>query len=148
MNKTNTTEINDKIYPILSNVKSNESVLFNKLNENKEFGEAIIYNNQVVLKYKMFGINYKLINEYFNYAHPYFPILNKEIIFERIQNKTIFPGLLLAIYASTYMYKSNPSLEMSRKYVKLAYDYTFNYINEPNIQITQAIALISNCGNL
>lgn len=146
-NTTNESGNNKSIFPILSNVKDNESVLFNKLNENKKIGESILYNNHIMLKYKMIRIDFKLIDEYFYYAHLYFPILDKDVLLERIQNKTIFPGLLLAVYGSAFMFKANPSLEMSRKYIELAYNYSFDYFTEPNIQLTQTMALISNCGN-
>eukprot|EP00833_Pecoramyces_ruminatium_P011596 jgi/Orpsp1_1/1185628/evm.model.c7180000094673.2 len=144
-NTTNESGNNKSIFPILSNVKDNESVLFNKLNENKIIGESILYNNHIMLKYKMIRIDFKLIDEYFYYAHLYFPILDKDVLLERIQNKTIFPGLLLAVYGSAFMFKANPSLEMSRKYIELAYNYSFDYFTEPNIQLTQTMALISNC---
>ncbi|ORX76862.1 hypothetical protein BCR32DRAFT_271021 [Anaeromyces robustus] len=137
-------KINDKLKLIISKIKNNESVIFNTLNEEEKYGKTFIYFNNFILRYTMLRIDYKLIDDYFKYAFLYFPILIKDIILERIKKKAIFPGLLLAIYASTYMFVSKPSMEKSRKYLNLAYNYTISFIDKPNIQVVQALALIGN----
>jgi len=132
----------------LSKLKEDEFIIYKKIENYENVGNAIIYNKSQILNYIYVEIDYSLIDLFFHYSHYYMPSLSKEIVMEYIQNKTILPGLLLAMYASAYMFKPNPDLEKSKRYCRIAYDIIIENYYSPNIQIIQAFTIISNCSNI
>lgn len=144
-NKTQNDIINQELFSLLSKINKDEILIFDKYKQN----EVIIFNNNnkpKIYDYFKIKIDFSLIDIYFRFSHYYFPILEKDIFMERLKSRTLFPGLLLAVYSAAYLYRPKPDIELSKKYKNQAYDYVTHYKNEINIQIVQTYALISNCG--
>jgi len=149
MTESNTEDITDNIKQNLLKLKDNEYIIFKIPEENEiSIGKSIIYNKYHIYNYDYIKIDYSLVKLYFQYAHFYMNILIEEVVLERIQNKTISPGLLSAMYAAAYMYKPNPDFQKSKKYAKLSYYSILKYCLVPNIQVIQAYIIISNCCNI
>jgi len=145
----NNKEFMNSIIQKLSSLENNEYIIFRVPEEyESSTGKAIIFNKYSFHKYNYVEIDYSLIRLYFRYAQISLIILSEEIVKERIQNKTIFPGLLLAIYASAYMFKPKPDFKKSKKLARLAHKYIINYCYYPKIQVVQACMIISNCRNV
>ena len=137
---------NQDLFSILSKIDKDKIIIFDK----PEKDEAIVYTNfnkPRIYDYCKIKIDLNLIDIYFRISHYYFPILEKYIFMERLKSRTLFPGLLLAVYSAAYLYNPNSNLELSKKYKELAYKYTVQSNHEINIQIVQTYALISNSGN-
>ncbi|ORX47103.1 hypothetical protein BCR36DRAFT_413757 [Piromyces finnis] len=147
--KIQNTETNDiftnYIRQKISKLKEKEYIIFKNPQKKELTGDAIIYNKYDYYKYYFIEIDYSLINIYFRYVHPYKSILIKDIVMERIRNRTIIPPLLLSIYASALMYKPNPEIKKAREYAVKAYNLLIDSYYDPNVQVIQAYTTIANC---
>ena len=145
----NSKEFMNNIIQKLSSLENNEYIIF-RVPEKHESptGKAIVFNKYNFHNYNYVEINYYLIRLYFRYTQFSMIILNEEIVKERIQNKTILPGLLLAIYAAAYLFKPKPDFEKSKKLAILAHKHIIDYYYHPNLQVAQAFMIISHCRNV
>jgi len=117
------------------------------LEKTTKIGNALLVNKTQYLNYHVIEIDNTLIDYYFRFVYINLPVISKETVMEHIQNKTILPELLLAIYSVTYMFKPNPDIEKSRKYNKMALYFLTNHEHKLDVQIVQAYAIISRCSN-
>ncbi|OUM64545.1 hypothetical protein PIROE2DRAFT_8617 [Piromyces sp. E2] len=137
-----------KIHSKLLKLKKNDFLLFNNLEKNSIIGNAILYNKTQHNNYYVIVIDKFLIELYFRYAYVYIPVISKETVIERIQNKTILPELLLSIYGAVYMFKPNVEIEKAFKYNKMALYFLMNYPHNSDIQAIQAFAIVSKSSNI
>ncbi|ORX76864.1 hypothetical protein BCR32DRAFT_271023, partial [Anaeromyces robustus] len=89
-------------------------------------------------------LNYKLLTDFFNYAHAYAPIIHPSALVLRIKNRTLSPCLLLVIYAMTYLFIPNQNKRLSRFYADKSQQYLLAHIHTLDIQNIHTAYLLAN----
>ncbi|OUM64546.1 hypothetical protein PIROE2DRAFT_8618 [Piromyces sp. E2] len=139
----NNNDIEQKIQSKLLKHEDNDFILFDNLENNNIIGNAILCDKTRRKNYYAIVIDKYLIELYFRYANLYIPVISKETVMERIQNKTILPELLLSIYGAVHMFKPNPDIGKALKYNKMALYFLMNYPHDSDVQTVQAYIIIS-----
>jgi len=117
---------------------------FSKINEKIPNHSLLEYNTQTLTN--VIHLDYSLLTDFFNYAHTYALIIHPAALVLRIQQKTLSPGLLLAIYALTYLFIPNQNKELANFYFEKAYQYLFAHLHTTDIQNVHISFLLSNFG--
>lgn len=91
-------------------------------------------------------LDFKLLTDFFNYAHTYSPIVNPAALVLRIQKRQLSPGLLLAIYALTYLFHPDQNKKLAYFYAEKSRQYLLAHIYGSDIQNIHTAYLLSNFG--
>jgi len=89
-------------------------------------------------------LDFQLLTDFFNYAHTYSPIINPTALVLRIRKKKLSPGLLLAIYALTYLFHPKQNVKLAKFYAEKSSQYLLAHINASDIQNIHTAYLLSN----
>jgi len=89
-------------------------------------------------------INFNLIVDFFKYSYNIALIIHPIIILFRIQQKSLSPGLLFAIYAGAYLFRPNQNKLKSKYYYIMAVRSLFRNIQKYDIQNLQTAFILSN----
>ncbi|ORX56067.1 hypothetical protein BCR36DRAFT_581213 [Piromyces finnis] len=89
-------------------------------------------------------LNFNILTDYFKYAHSYSPIIQPTVLIYRIKNRTLSPGLLLAIYALTFLFSPNQNKLLADFYFDKAEQYLTCNISSSDIQNVHTAYLLSN----
>jgi len=84
------------------------------------------------------------LTDFFNYAHTYSPIVNPAALVLRIQKRQLSPGLLLAIYALTYLFHPDQNKKLAYFYAEKSRQYLLAHIYGSDIQNIHTAYLLSN----
>jgi len=93
------------------------------------------------------SINFVLVNCYFKYFHPIYPIVNYKTFVSHVKNGTLSLHLLYAIYGMAYLMKPNGESYKANEFINKAKEIILQHHNNINIQLLQALALVSIYGN-
>ena len=91
-------------------------------------------------------LDFQLLTDFFNYAHTYSPIINPTALVLRIRRKKLSPGLLLAIYALTYLFHPKQNVKLAKFYAEKSSQYLLAHIYASDIQNIHTAYLLSNFG--
>lgn len=89
-------------------------------------------------------INFNLIVDFFKYSYNIALIIHPIVIVFRIQQKSLSPGLLFAIYAGAYLFRPNQNKLKSKYYYIMAFRSLLRYIKKYDIQNLQTAFILSN----
>jgi len=89
-------------------------------------------------------LDFQLLTDFFNYAHTYSPIINPAALVLRIQKRKLSPGLLLAIYALTFLFHPNQNKKLAKFYAEKSRQYLLAHIYASDIQNIHTAYLLSN----
>jgi len=96
------------------------------------------------LNLNVIHLDLKLLTDFFNYAHTYAPIINPTALVLRIRQRILSPGLLLAIYALTFLFRPNQNKRLAKFYAEKSLQYLFAHIYTSDIQNVHTAYLLSN----
>ncbi|ORX40350.1 hypothetical protein BCR36DRAFT_375507 [Piromyces finnis] len=89
-------------------------------------------------------LNFNILTDYFKYAHSYSPIIQPTVLIYCIKNRTLSPGLLLTIYALTFLFSPNQNKLLADFYFDKAEQYLTCNISSSDIQNVHTTYLLSN----
>ncbi|ORX87583.1 hypothetical protein BCR32DRAFT_289235 [Anaeromyces robustus] len=95
-------------------------------------------------KKDLLHINFNLITDFFKYAYNITPIIYPSVILLRIQQKSLSPGLLFAIYSGAYLFRPNQNKIKSRFYYVMSVRSLLGNIQKYDIQNLQTAFILSN----
>jgi len=120
------------------------------------FNDFIAYNECINFKDKLninenpiIGselINYVVINYYYKYFHPNFPIVNYNSFAIHAKNGTLSKYLLFAMYGMAYLFQPNSNIAKATEYIEKSKALIFQNYSSVNVQLLQAIHLVSTFG--
>ncbi|OUM60440.1 hypothetical protein PIROE2DRAFT_13789, partial [Piromyces sp. E2] len=93
------------------------------------------------------SINYLIINYYYKYFHPLYPIVNYNSFILNAKNGTLTKHLLYAIYGMAYFMKDDSEYSKSIEYINKAKSLVNQNYNIVNVQLLQTLCLLSIYGN-
>jgi len=93
------------------------------------------------------SINYIIINYYYKYFHPLYPIVNYNSFILNAKSGTLTKHLLYAIYGMAYFMKDDSDYSKSIEYINKAKSLVNQNYNKVNVQLLQTICLLSIYGN-
>jgi len=144
----NVSQIIDTSHKILSfdefsEISISSNVRFTNTNKVKLSDQSLIESTSDALSY-IIHLDFNILTDFFKYAHSYTPIVQPTALVYRIKNRTLSPGLLLAIYAMTYLFHPNQNRLLADFYFDKAEQYLNNNINSSDIQNVHTAYLLSN----
>ena len=89
-------------------------------------------------------INFNLIADFFKYSYNIALIIHPIVILFRIQQKSLSPGLLFAIYSGAYLFRPNQNKLKSKYYYIMAGRSLLRNIQKYDIQNLQTAYILSN----
>lgn len=141
---------------IIKNILSKGSE--NKININPNiFNEFLTYNDCIHYKDKVNinseppiigseSINYIVINYYYKYFHPLYPIINYNSFAVHAKNGTITKYLLYAMYGLALFFKPDTDSSEAKEYIEKTKTLILQNYGVVNVQLLQAICLIAIVG--
>ncbi|KAL6591102.1 hypothetical protein LY90DRAFT_499901 [Neocallimastix californiae] len=142
----------------------NYSVIENIITKNSEltydfkitpsiFNDFIAYNECINFKDKLnindnsiIGselINYIVINYYYKYFHPNFPVINYKSFAVHVKNGTLSKYLLFAMYGMAYLFQPNSNISKATEYIEKSKALILQNYGIVNVQLLQAIFLVT-----
>jgi len=138
---------------ILKNIYQNDvkniNTIFspNLFTEYKEYKSKLLFPDKVINKNIPFvsseTINYVIINYYYKYFHPIYPIIDYNYFALHAKNGTLTKHLLYAMYGMAYFMKPESDNNLSLNYINEVKSLISQNYNDVNVQLLQAIILIS-----
>jgi len=95
-------------------------------------------------KTDLLHINFNLITDFFKYGYNIALIVHPSVILLRIQQKSLSPGLLFAIYSGAYLFRPNQDNLKSKFYYIMSFRCLLKDIQKYDIQNLQTAFILSN----
>jgi len=93
-------------------------------------------------------INYSVIDYYYKYFHPNYPIVKYNTFTEYIKTDSLSKYLLFAMYSMAYLFQPNINVQMAEEYISKAKTLIYQNYKKVCAQLLQAIFLVTIYGNL
>ncbi|ORX52173.1 hypothetical protein BCR36DRAFT_246816, partial [Piromyces finnis] len=155
MEESNINEHNNNYnYSVIESIISrNLDCLYDVKMTQNTFDDYIDYNESINYKDKLVVnenqnigselINYVVINCYYKYFHPNFPVVNYNYFAVHAKNGTLSKYLLFSMYGMAYLYQSNANMSKASEYIEKAKALILQNYTNVNAQLLQAIYLVT-----
>jgi len=117
------------------------------------YNNVIAYKTSIHQKYKLNVnetpvieselINYSVIDCYYKYFHPNYPILLYTTFTNYIKNDSLSKYLLFAMYGMAYLFQPKPNIYVATEYIEKAKSLIFQNYGLSDVQLLQALFLIT-----
>ncbi|KAG4094913.1 hypothetical protein H8356DRAFT_1399573 [Neocallimastix lanati (nom. inval.)] len=129
-------------------IEKENNIYTNTYNEYLTFNDAIHFKDKEVINNKppivpSESINYVVINYYYKYFHPLYPIINYNSFAVHAKNGTLTKYLLYAMYGMAYYFKPDTNNSEALEYIENTKTLILQNYGVINVQLLQAICLIS-----
>ncbi|ORY82218.1 hypothetical protein LY90DRAFT_664080 [Neocallimastix californiae] len=88
-------------------------------------------------------INYSVIDYYYKYFHPNYPIVKYNTFTEYIKTDSLSKYLLFAMYSMAYLFQPNINVQMAEEYISKAKTLIYQNYKKVCAQLLQAIFLVT-----
>jgi len=88
-------------------------------------------------------INYTVIDYYYKYFHPNYPIVFYDAFTKYVKNDSLSKYLLFAMYGMAYLFQPEPNIEVATDYIEKAKALIFQNYGLNDVQLLQALFLIT-----
>jgi len=136
-----------KIYTKSKEVNITPTIYNNFINyeSNINFKSTLNVEEEQIIESEL--INYSVIDYYYKYFHPSYPIINYNTFIEYIKTDSLSKYLLFAMYALAYLFQPNINVQMAEEYIGKAKALINQNYGKISAQLLQTIFLITVYGN-
>jgi len=131
---------------------SNVTITPDLYNEYKEYHSNVLFSDKkidnIIPVVSSESINYVIINYYYKYFHQVYPIIDYNYFAIHAKNGTLTEPLLYAMYGMAYFMKPDTEISKVLEYIDKAKSLISEYKTTINVQLLQAINLVSIYGKL
>jgi len=132
-----------KIYTKSKEVNITPTIYNNFINyeSNINFKSTLNVEEEQIIESEL--INYSVIDYYYKYFHPSYPIINYNTFIEYIKTDSLSKYLLFAMYALAYLFQPNINVQMAEEYIGKAKALINQNYGKISAQLLQTIFLIT-----
>ncbi|ORX52176.1 hypothetical protein BCR36DRAFT_286796, partial [Piromyces finnis] len=93
-------------------------------------------------------INYSVIDMYYKYFHPCYPVISKNTFTNFIKNDSLSKYLLFSMYGMAYLFQQTPDIPLATEYIDKAKELIYQNYGLIDVQLLQSLYLITIFGKL